>query len=146
MHALCTLITERTDNIDRILDERCFTEDGDGEWDYAMVGGRYNNLIPIKKASKRLLDTPTEPEDIRLQHYDNRFVSVAKIRTIDTDTLNDMYSRLYLNPLNPYRLLIPDEGIDIEDIRQQDDEVATMILEYMKLHPTHIMVIVDYHY
>lgn len=149
MHALCTIIAKNRDIINEVLETYVYDEEtGNGEWDYALIGGRYKGLIPVKKNTRSFLDRPEERCDLpsRLQEYDNEFVSMAKNRTVDVLAMSDIVLSGYITALTPYRLIVPEMGMDTQDIRPGDEEIANFILSYMRQHPTHTIAIVDYHY
>lgn len=147
MHALCTILAEKPNGIEDILENYCLNEEtGDGEWDYAMIGGRYGGIIPIKKNAKKLLGRPAEDIPTYLQQYQNDFVSIAKVRTVDIDVMNNIFDDAFISPLGPYRLIIPALDLDFQDIGIRDERVRELILNYMRQHPTHVLAVVDYHY
>ncbi len=147
MHALCTVLAEKPNDIEDILERYCLNEEtGEGEWDYAMIGGRYEGIIPIKKNTKKLLGRPVEIIPAYLRRYQNDFVSIAKVRTVDIDVVNNIFDDAFISPLNPYRLIIPALDLDFQDISMRDERVRELILNYMRQHPTHVLAIIDYHY
>ncbi len=149
MHALCTIIAKNRNIIYEVMENYTYNEDtGDGEWDYALIGGRYENLIPLRRNAKNKLDysTPHGQLPTRLQEYPNEFVSIAKNRSVDVLAMCDIVESGYITALVPYRLIIPELGIDEQDIPAGDRDMAGFILEYMRQHPTHTIAVVDYHY
>ena len=45
MHALWTVVAETPDRIQHIIDNLC----EDRYWDYCLIGGRYDRIIPVNK-------------------------------------------------------------------------------------------------
>lgn len=157
MHAMCAVVGRSMDEIRDMLDNQC--DDNGGYWDYYFIGGRFFNIIPVRKNVKdRYRTRPPEgetPPDVNGFNFPNlennwncKYVTVARVRNIDRDECDRLHLSGCLDPLHPasalvhfvdgsYSGLIDDMGMAHELIRH---------LFNSPVYQGHYIAIVDYHY
>lgn len=155
MHALCTIVArtlrEAYDSMRYYSDEQT--------WDYACVGGRYANLIPVSKKCKTYHDGSGWPElpgdefpytDRMNPNPDLKYTNIARIRNINQAERARIIGAGGLDVFMPYTMIIcHDDGwyewLDIEQMGQgQLENLANVLRQPDK--QSWFMVVVDYHY
>ena len=154
MHALCTIVTSKLDNIQNILEYY-----QDDAWDYASIGGRYSNIIPVGKKCKDIHSGCAWP-DIgpnafpyleRMEANENcKYVNVSRIRNINQEECMRIEEHGGLSPWNPYTLILCHEDggfewVDWEELPQDVKAVYRTFLNDTR-RKSWWMVIIDYHY
>ena len=156
MHALCTIIAPTIVHINHIVNEYSMRN----EWDYCNVGGRYSNLLPISKRTKK---AKSEEHGIGLEGLvDGEFpyhdldanpncfyTDIARIRQIDFGEIDRLRAHGRLTGLDPYRLIVmTPTGITDFMVDETSPAAMQMMRDYIR-HPAHgyyYAVVIDYHY
>lgn len=149
MHALCTIIAKRPSDIYDILQQG---EEAD-RWDYATIGGRYCNIIPIGKNAKGCKRLIAYLEDgvcpFEQGNPDCKYVSMARLRNVKINECERQLASHYLSPLAPYSIII-DTPIGQVDEMEFDSADKASILELINTLITaygdYYIAVVDYHF
>lgn len=153
MHALCTIIARDFNTIQNAMDYY-----SENEWDYASVGGRYSNLIPVGKNCRLYngngwpdLQNGDFPFGERLGANPNcKYTNVARLRNVNRAECVRLASAGCLTPFEPYTLILchEDGGFEWMDWETAPNEVKYSYREWMEdpRRQSWWMVIVDYHY
>lgn len=154
MHALCAVVGRTLQDIDRCLQDHQENE----AWDYAMVGGRYCNLIPVGKKVK-LINSGGWPELPGATNFpypermnanpDCQYTNIARIRNINHDERIRMRDGGGLDILCPYNAIIchPDGGYEWIDIDYGTQDDRDRFTDFVS-HPSRsywYVAVVDYH-
>ena len=159
MHALCAVITKTKNEVQDIIYNHCDEANEDAYWDYAIVGGRYANIIPVGHNVKTH-ERQTEPfRDVVLGECpfngvnnfvpgDCQYVSVARIRNILKHECERQINHGLLSPFKPYTIIISKDGDIIidTDLEEQGPGVKAEVAGFIETHPNYYLTIVDYHY
>lgn len=150
MHALCTIIAKRPLDIYDILQQG----EENGRWDYATVGGRYNNIIPVGKNAKShtrfvggfLQDgiCPFEQENPNC-----KYVSMTRLRNVKIDECERQSANNYLSPLAPYSIIIstPMGCVDEMELDSADKaSILALINSLISTYGDYYIAVVDYHF
>ena len=156
MHALCTIVAKSIPTIHRFIDDRCECRD----WDYAVIGGRYDRIIPVSKKVKDIYEGMNFPfnndeyaengfpfHDIE-NNLNYKYVSVARIRNIKRDEVERLNSYHLINPFNPYSYILEEDN-GCQGPEYLVDNYGTDILMNFINDPRHsgyYVAIVDYHF
>ena len=156
MHALCTIVAKSIPTIHRFIDDRCECRD----WDYAIIGGRYDRIIPVSKKVKDIYEGMNFPfnnddyaengfpfHDIE-NNLNYKYVSVARVRNIKRDEVERLNSYHLINPFNPYSYILEEEN-GCQGPEYLVDDYGTDILMNFVNDPRHsgyYVAIVDYHF
>lgn len=132
MHKFVAVVTKWPNRVHAIMNNKCESQD----WDWAVIGGRYGNLIPVKKNSKDIPGLLTFPEVggdngfpfVGIDNNENlKYVSAARIRNIDRNECNRLKRLGKLNILEPYSVIIDeDEFMEEEFCLVQEDDTEAM--------------------
>ena len=155
MHALCTIVARNIHEIERCMEYY----QQDEAWDYAMVGGRYSNIVPVSKKCKTFHsgggwpDLPGETFSYgdRLQaNPDLKYTNVARIRNINHEERFRIKRAGGLDVFEPYTMILchPDGGYEWLDLEQMDqaglDRLSDWLIEPQR--QSWFVAVVDYHY
>lgn len=156
MHALCTIVAKSIPTIQRFIDDRCECRD----WDYAVIGGRYDRIIPVSKKVKDIYEGMNFPfnndeyaengfpfHDIE-NNLNYKYVSVARVRNIKRDEVERLNSYHLINPFNPYSYILEEDN-GCQGPEYLVDNYGTDILMNFINDPRHsgyYVAIVDYHF
>lgn len=156
MHALCTIVAKSIPTIHRFIDDRCECRD----WDYAVIGGRYDRIIPVSKKVKDIYEGVNFPfnndeyaeNGFPFHNIENnlnyKYVSVARIRNIKRDEVERLNSYHLINPFNPYSYILEEDN-GCQGPEYLVDDYGTDILMNFVNDPRHsgyYVAIVDYHF
>ena len=127
MHCFCLVIHKKQQDLHTLLNSWC--DENNGRWDYASIGGRYRNIIPVSILTKSL-----DPS-VSAHPFDNpdyggdphcKYVDVARVRNINIDEAIRMRDEHELSVLHPYSFIIADymwgddDPIEVELARDAD--------------------------
>ena len=159
MHALCAIITKTRDEVQNIIHNHCDEDNENAYWDYALIGGRYANIIPVGNNVKNYERQSGPFRDIGLDECpfngvhdfvagDCKYVSVARIRNILRAECERQDRYGLLSPFKPYTIIISQNGDIIidTDLEEQGPGVKAEVMGFIKTHPNYFLTIVDYHY
>lgn len=154
MHALCTIVGSRLQDIESALEYY-----HENEWDYATIGGRYSNLIPVGKKSKVIhtgsawpdMEREAFPYPERMQGNENcKYVNIARIRNINQEECLRILQGGGLSPFEPYTLILchEDGGFEWMDWEESPPEVKAVYRAFLNdtRRKSWWMAVVDYHY
>lgn len=155
MHAMCTIIGRTIREIENCIDYY----QTENAWDYASIGGRYSNLLPVSKKCKIYhtgIGWPDVPRGIfpyperMIADPDLYYANIARIRNINMDEVARVREGGGLDPFEPYTLIIchDDGGYEWIDMEEIDNGrfVATQNFLHDIKRQSWFMAIVDYHY
>lgn len=154
MHALCTVVAETPDKIHQIIENMCER----GYWDYGLIGGRYDCIIPVGKNVDDLREGyhfPFNENDFYAENgfpYNGvaennlncKYMSIARIRGIDRDEVKRMQDLELLSPFKPYSYIL---GEDADELFVEDEGTETL-MKYINnpRHAFYYLAVVDYHF
>lgn len=156
MHALCTIVAKSIPTIHRFIDDRCECRD----WDYAVIGGRYDRIIPVSKKVKDIYEGMNFPfnndeyaengfpfHDIE-NNLNYKYVSVARIRNIKRDEVERLNSYHLINPFNPYSYILEEDNGCQGPEYLVDDYGTDILMNFINdpRHSGYYVAIVDYHF
>lgn len=149
MHALCTVIARRPSDIYNILQQGV----EENKWDYATIGGRYCNIIPIGKNAKGCNRLTGYLEDgvcpFEQENPNCKYVSMARLRNIKVDECDRQSVNHYLSPLAPYSIIINTPMGQVDEMEFDSADKAS-ILELINMLRTtygdYYIAAVDYHF
>lgn len=156
MHALCTIVAKSIPTIHRFIDDRCECRD----WDYAVIGGRYDRIIPVSKKVKDIYEGMNFPfnndeyaeNGFPFHNIENnlnyKYVSVARIRNIKRDEVERLNSYHLINPFNPYSYILEEDNGCQGPEYLVDDYGTDMLMNFINdpRHSGYYVAIVDYHF
>lgn len=155
MHAMCTIVGRTIREIENCIDYY----QTENAWDYASIGGRYSNLLPVSKKCKIYhtgIGWPDIPRGIfpyperMIADPDLYYANIARIRNINMDEVARVREGGGLDPFEPYTLIIchDDGGYEWIDMEEIDNGrfVATQNFLHDIKRQSWFMAIVDYHY
>ena len=154
MHALCTVVAKRIEDIQDIMDAKC----DEGCWDYATIGGRYDRIIPVSPNTKDIFEGhnfPFNHDDYAENGFpfhnignnlNCKYVSAARVRNINRDEVKRLDDAHLINPLNPYSYILDGEFDNAEMTVEINGQGA--LLNYINdpKHSYYYLAIIDYHY
>jgi len=154
MHALCAVIGRNLHDIHQMIDYRCDC----GDWDYASIGGRYENTIPVHKNSiDRFRNYYPEANNLPENGFpyptiDNnpncKYFSVARIRQIDLQECMRITQESLVNVSRPYSILVHFLDDSYSDFIE-DEVIALSVWNTIVTNPRYsgyYVAVVDYHY
>lgn len=154
MHALCTIVASRLSDISAAMEYY-----QDNAWDYASIGGRYSNLIPVGKKCKDIYagygwpDIPRHvfPYPERMEGNENcKYVNVARIRNINQAECQRIRDGGGLSPWEPYTLILchEDGGFEWMDWEESPRDVRNVYQAFLNdtKRKSWWMAVIDYHY
>lgn len=153
MHALCTVVAKTPDRIRHIIDNLC----EDRYWDYCLIGGRYDRIIPVNKNVEDMLEGynfPFNDEEYPENGFpfhtiDNnlncKYVSIARIRGINKEEVKRLDEAHLINPFKPYSYILDDENV--REIFVEDEGIE-QLMKYINnpRHAFYYLAVVDYHF
>lgn len=156
MHALCTIVAKSIPTIHRFIDDRCECRD----WDYAVIGGRYDRIIPVSKKVKDIyegMNFPFNNDDYAengfpFHNIENnlnyKYVSVARVRNIKRDEVERLNSYHLINPFNPYSYILEEDNGCQGPEYLVDDYGTDILMNFINdpRHSGYYVAIVDYHF
>ena len=155
MHAMGTIVARNLRTIERCVNY--YSQEG--TWDYASIGGRYSNLIPVSKKCKTYYaglgwpDIPHGqfPYPERMEpNPDLQYTNIARIRNVVLDEVMRIRQGGGLDIFLPYTMIICQdeecfEWFDIDEMGERQIESLREILQQPNKQSWFIAVI-DYHY
>ena len=156
MHALCTIVAKSIPTIHRFIDDRCECRD----WDYAVIGGRYDRIIPVSKKVKDIYEGMNFPfnndeyaeNGFPFHNIENnlnyKYVSVARVRNIKRDEVERLNSYHLINPFNPYSYILEEDNGCQGPEYLVDDYGTDILMNFINdpRHSGYYVAIVDYHF
>jgi len=155
MHALCVMIAKSINQIERFKNDRCEY----GNWDYAVIGGRYDRIIPVSKKVKDIyegINFPFNDDEYAengfpfhniMNNFNYKYVSIARIRNIKRDEVERINDAHLINPFNPYSYILEyEDGTQSPEFICEQDGVG-QLMEYINdpRHASYYLAIIDYH-
>ena len=156
MHAVCTVVTKNLHMITDIIENKT----NDGDWDYANIGGRYSNSIPVKKNTKNLFRNmglnieeyypngyPYYYTQYLTNNNDCKYVSVARLRNIDLEEMRLLRANNLLDPFNPYRYILceNEDNYNEFETNQHGNELLLDFIHEPR-HSFYYVAVIDYHF
>lgn len=127
MHKFVAVVTPHVDRVMRIIDNKCESRD----WDWAVPGGRYANLIPVSKRCQPIRGMLTIGADGMENGFPWRdipnndvlkYVSGARIRNINVGECARLKQLGKLTIFEPYSVIIDEEEYDEEEFCLVDED------------------------
>ena len=157
MHALCTVVAKSREAINRIIEDMAES----GQWDYGIIGGRYDRLIPVGHKVKDYQprnfpfnDTEMYAENGfpfpgRENNFDCKYVSIARIRNVKWGEVGRMETLGIPTITNPHSYILgSDNGIDHSDEIFVTEDTTAALCDYLTvpLHSSYFIAVIDYHF
>lgn len=156
MHALCTIVAKSIPTIHRFIDDRCECRD----WDYAVIGGRYDRIIPVSKKVKDIYEGMNFPfnndeyaeNGFPFHNIENnlnyKYVSIARIRNIKRDEVERLNSYNLINPFHPYSYILEEDNGCQGPEYLVDNYGTDILMDFINdpRHSGYYVAIVDYHF
>ncbi len=155
MHAMCTIVARNLSTIERCMNY--YSQER--TWDYASIGGRYSNLIPVSKKCKTYYAGIGWPDIPHGQFpYPDRmepnpalqYTNIARMRNIVHDEVVRMAHGGGLDIFLPYTMIIchEDDWFEWLDIDEMGEGQLANLHEVLQQpnKQSWFVAIVDYHY
>jgi len=156
MHALCIIVAKSITNIHRFIDDRCEY----GDWDYASIGGRYGNIIPVSQKTKDYyagIHFPFDNEGYAengfpFHNIENnlnfKYVSLARVRNIKRNEVARFEANHLINPFHPYSYILETEEGDQTEEYSVRECGTDLLMDYINdpRHSYYFVAIIDYHF
>lgn len=148
MHCFCMIIHRKKQDLRTLFNKWC--DEDNGRWDYAMIGGRYRNIIPVSILTKSL-DPSASAHPFDNPDYGGdpncKYVDVARVRNINLEEAMRMEGEHEISVLHPYSLVIADYEYGNDDPYEQELPPGTNIYDILTMprYQSWYATAVDYH-
>ena len=148
MHCFCVIIHKKRRDLRTLFDDWC--NEDNGRWDYAMIGGRYRNIIPVSILTKSI-DPAASAHPFDNPDYGGdpncKYVDVARVRNVNIDEAIRMGGEHEISVLCPYSFVIADYDYDGNEPYEQELPRGMDIRDLLMMpkYQSWYITAVDYH-